>query len=252
MSESQSVHEKSGEHSVSSISAARITMADPTPIAFGIFGFALFIYGVRFVGVSATTLIGASTFAATYGILIAGITEAFVGLLAIVRGMFYPGTILGLFGMWLTGLFLLLTHVDTSPLTNVPAGDAKAAAIAKATVIAWHANSVGWYAIAILIPLVLMAVPAVVTRNLPLSIVFVTLIALIALLGVAFLGVYSIVSDATKGGSSDLSGPITLLRISAYCAFAAAGTIWFMMAKEIYAIAGVLKTPIRPGLPADA
>lgn len=219
----------------------RPRMADPTPIAFGIFGFALFLYGVRFVNVAPATLTGATTYAATYGILVAGLAETIVGLFAIVRGMFYPGTVLGLFGMWLIGLFLLLTNVDDSPLANVPAGNAKAMAVAKATVTAWHAGSVGWYVLALLVPLALVAVPAFVMRNLPFCIAFVTLIALIALLGLAFTSIYYIVSDAARGGSGNLSAPVTLLKASAYCAFAAAATIWFVMAKEVYLMTGVIK-----------
>lgn len=217
------------------------SMADPTPIAFGIFGFALFLYGVRFADVSAATLTGATTYAATYGILIAGLTQASIGLFAIVRGMFYPGTILGLFGMWLVGLFLLLTHVDTSPMTKAPAGDRQAEALAKATVAAWHAGSVGWYVLALLVPLVLLAVPAIVQRSWLLVAAFAALIALVALLGLAFHGIYAILTDTTSGGSGDLSGPVALLQISGYVAFAAAAVIWVVMAKEVYEITGVLK-----------
>jgi hypothetical protein len=239
--------EATGAYRVSTGSAVPIepvkprAMADPTPIAFGMFGFALLIYGVRFVNVAPTTLTGASTYAATYGVLIAGLAQTLVAGFAIVRGMSYPGWILGLFGMWLIGLFLLLTHIDTSPLAKVPAGDARAKAAANATIAAWHANSVGWYVLALLIPLVLMAVPAFVHRNVPFFIAFAGLIGLIALLGLAFHSIYAIVTDATKGGSGDLSTPVDLLKASAYFAFASAATIWFVMAKEVYVMTGVLK-----------
>ena len=79
-------------------------MADPTPVAFALFAFALAVYGVRFVNVSALTVAAApTTIALDYAILVAAIAETLVGVLAVIRGLAYRGYVTTIFGIWLFG-----------------------------------------------------------------------------------------------------------------------------------------------------
>jgi succinate-acetate transporter protein len=66
-------------------------MADPMPMAYGLFGFALAAFALRFMNVDAATLGSNSTsIALTYAVLVAGIAQTAAGVLGIVRGTGYP------------------------------------------------------------------------------------------------------------------------------------------------------------------
>jgi hypothetical protein len=226
-------------------STSQPTMADPTPIAFCLFAFALVVYGIRFVSVSSGTLVGPTSFALNYALLAAGIAQAIVGFLAVIRGMTYRGWVTAIFGVWLIGFYLLLTHVDMTPVERAPAGDAKATAVAHATVTAWHADSVAWFVLALIVPVAILAVPSFVHRNVPFMIAFVAILVLLLLLGLSFLNVYNEVTDATKGGHLDLSNAVSMLKVSAWCAFAGAVAIWWVFARDVYQMTGVQRGPAR-------
>ena len=79
-------------------------MTNPSPAAFAVFAFALAVYGVRFAGVTDATLAaGPATVALNYAVLAAAIANIICGILALVRGLSYPGYVMTVFGSWLVG-----------------------------------------------------------------------------------------------------------------------------------------------------
>ena len=85
------------------------------PVAYGLFAFALAVYGIRFASVSAATLAaGPATVALNYAVLIAGIAETLAGVLAVIKGSAYPGYVTSVFGIWLIGFYLLITTGEAS------------------------------------------------------------------------------------------------------------------------------------------
>ena len=63
------------------------------PAAYGLFAFALAVYGIRFASVDAATLsAGPATVALNCAVLIARIAGTLAGILAVIRGNAYPGT----------------------------------------------------------------------------------------------------------------------------------------------------------------
>jgi succinate-acetate transporter protein len=221
-------------------------MADPTPIAFGLFAFALVLYGVRFVGVSAATIQGPTSEALNYAILVGGAAELLGGVLALIRGMGYPAWVSSVFGLWLIGFFLLLTHVDQaaahdSGIVAAGPGDkplpgSVTAALQSANVTAWHADSVAWYVFILIIPVVILAVPAFIQRNIPFMVAFLAVVVVLVLLGLGFHDVYQSVTDVTRGKAlaPSLGTAVNLLRVSAYAAFVAAAALFWVFAREVY------------------
>src|SRR6266568_2821954 len=127
--------------------------ADPGAIGLSLFGFALFVYGIQFV-VYANAAPGAATssVATIYAVLVAAAGETLAGILYILRGQGYQASILCGFGLWLFGLYLLLTLGEENK--------------------AFAPDAVGWYAIALIVPV---------------TIAFVALIGLLLFLGTGFL-----------------------------------------------------------------
>src|SRR5579859_5998606 len=142
--------------------------ADPGAIGLSLFGFALFLYGVQFV-VYANAAPGAATSSAatTYAVLVAAAGEVLAGVLYLLRGQGYQASILCGFGLWLLGLYLLLTLGAES--RN------------------FSPDAVGWYAIALIIPVAFMAIPSFQHRNVPFMTAFVALIGVLLFLGIGFL-----------------------------------------------------------------
>jgi len=196
--------------------------ADPGAIGLSLFGFALFLYGIQFV-VYAGAAPGAATssVATIYAVLVAAAGETLAGILYILRGQGYQASILCGFGLWLFGLYLLLTLGAENK--------------------AFAPDAVGWYAIALIVPVAFMAVPSVLHRNIPLVIAFVALIALLLFLGVGFL-------SANLTAKPPAPPSVTELRVSGICAFAAAAALWFRAAGIVLAIgkvpAGREATPV--------
>src|SRR6266568_4403763 len=128
------------------MSSARASLgsatADPGAIGLSLFGFALFLYGVQFV-VYAGAAPGAATssVATIYAVLVAAAGETLAGILYILRGQGYQASILCGFGLWLFGLYLLLTLGEENK--------------------AFAPDAVGWYAIALIVPVTFMAIPSV-------------------------------------------------------------------------------------------
>src|SRR5215470_14412336 len=96
------------------MSSARASLssatADPGAIPLSLFGFALFLYGVQFVAYhGAAPGAATSSVATTYAVLVAAIGMILAGVLYIIRGQGYQASIMCSFGLWLFGLYLLLT-----------------------------------------------------------------------------------------------------------------------------------------------
>jgi hypothetical protein len=197
-------------------------MADPMPMAYGLFGFALAAFAVRFIPVDAATLASSSTSVAlTYAVLVAGIAEAGAGVLGVIRGMGYPAYVTSTFGIWLIGFYLLGT--------------------AGAHDKAFTANALAWYVLLLLVPVVIMAVPAAVHRNYPFIVAFVAIIAALLFVGLGYHDVYTSATGALQNKTApSFSAAVDLIRISGWSALVAALALWFVFAKEIYNVTGVL------------
>src|SRR6266702_4354995 len=171
--------------------------ADPGAIGLSLFGFALFLYGVQFV-VYAGAAPGAATssVATIYAVLVAAAGETLAGILYILRGQGYQASILCGFGLWLFGLYLLLTLGEEN----------------KAFV-----------------PDAFMAIPSVMHRNVPLTIAFVALIGLLLFLGTGFL-------SANLAAKPPVPPSVNELRVSGIFAFIAAAALWFRAMGIVLAI----------------
>jgi len=199
------------------------SMADPMPIALGLFAFALGVYAVRFIGIDASTAsAGSVTEGLNYAVLVAGIAEAVAGLFGIARGIDYAAYVTTTFGIWLIGFYFLVTKgAESKEFTP---------------------NALAWYVLVLLVPVVILAVPAFVHRNIPFAIAFVGLIVLLLFLGLGYHGVYNAVVDAQANKTApDFGSNIGLLKVSGWAGLVAAAAIWFAMAVEVYTITGVLK-----------
>jgi hypothetical protein len=175
-----------------------------------LFGFALFLYGIQFV-VYANAAPGAATssVATIYAVLVAAIGETLAGVLYILRGQGYQASILCGFGLWLFGLYLLLTLGADNR--------------------AFSPDAVGWYAIALIIPVAFMAIPSLLHRNVPLSIAFVALIGVLLFLGAGFL-------SANLTARPPVPPSVNLLRISGIFAWVAAAALWYRATEIVLAI----------------
>jgi succinate-acetate transporter protein len=184
--------------------------ADPGAIGLSLFGFALFLYGVQFV-VYANAAPGAATssVATTYAILVAAVGETLAGILYILRGQGYQASILCGFGLWLLGLYLLLTLGTENK--------------------AFSPDAVGWYAIALVVPVAFMSIPSFLHRNLPLIIAFVALIGLLLFLGAGFL-------SANLAAKPPVPPSVNELRVSGIFAFIAAAALWYRAMAIVLAI----------------
>lgn len=197
-------------------------MADPMPIAYGLFAFALAVYGIRFMTLDASTLAaGSTTVALDYAVLIAGIAETLAGVLGLIKGITYPAYVTTIFGIWLIGFFLLVTS--------------------GAKEKAFTPDALAFYVLVLIVPVAIMAVPAIMHRNIPFTIAFVALLSMLLLLGLGYHDLYNEVSTAAKtNGTPSLSTAVSLIKASAWFAFAGALSIWWVFAREVYQITGIL------------
>jgi hypothetical protein len=200
--------------------------ADPGAIGMSLFGFALFLYGVQFV-VYAGAAPGAATssVATIYAVLVAAIGETLAGVFYILRGQGYQASILSGFGLWLFGLYLLLTLGAENK--------------------AFAPDAVGWYAIALIVPVAFMAIPAIMHRNAALVLAFVALIGVLLFLGVGFL-------SANLAAKPPVPPSVNLLRVSGIFAWIAAAPLWYIAARIVLTVgkspADHAATPAPAGL----
>ena len=194
------------------------------PVAYGLFAFALAVYGIRFASVNAATLAaGPATVALNYAVLVAGIAEVAAGILAMIRGSAYPGYVTSVFGIWLIGFYLLITTGAASK-TFTP-------------------DALAWYVLVLIVPVAILAVPAAVHREFAFTIAFIALIVLLLLLGLGYHSLNHALSAAAASGKPPaLSTAVNLVKASAWFGFAAAAAIWWVFAREVYQATGVLHT----------
>jgi hypothetical protein len=193
------------------------------PIGYGLFGFALAVYGIRFASVSATTLsAGPATVGLNYAVLIAGIGETIAGILGVIRGNSYPGYVTSVFGIWLIGFYLLITS-GPDQKTFTP-------------------DALAWYVLVLVVPVAIMAVPAIMHREFPFIIAFVALIALLLLLGLGYHSLYDAISSAVTAKKAPVvTTAVNLLKASSWFGFIAAISVWWVFAREVYQTTGVLR-----------
>jgi succinate-acetate transporter protein len=199
--------------------------ADPGAIGLSLFGFALFVYGIQFVAYAGAAPGAATSSVATiYAVLIAGIGETLAGILYVLRGQGYQASILCAFGLWLLGLYLLLTL----------GADNKA----------FSPDAVGWYAVALIVPVAVMAIPSIQHRNAAFIVAFLALIGLLLFLGMGFL-------SANLAAKPPVPPSVNELRVSGICAFVAAAALWYAAARIVLAI-GASPAGSHAGEPAVA
>jgi succinate-acetate transporter protein len=232
-----------------------IAMADPLPIAYGLFAFTLAIFGIRFVGVDAATIHGPTSDALNYAILIAGVAELLGGVLAIIRGVGYSGWVPAVFGVWLIGFYLLIIHTDAAAAKDSgilkvgpdgkPLPAPVTSALQNANITAWHADSIAWYVWILLIPVVILAVPAFERREVPFMVAFVAVVVLLALLGSAFHSVYSTLTDVTRGRAvaPELGTAVHLLKASAYASFIASAAVFWAFTRKVLRVSRAEHSP---------
>ncbi|SIS17870.1 GPR1/FUN34/YaaH family transporter [Williamsia sterculiae] len=223
------------------------TMADPLPIAFGIFGFSFLVFAVRFVGVEADTLTGPTSEALAYALLIGGIAELLGGVLALLKGIAHSGWTMSVFGIWLIGFFLVIQHTDPAAETDSrilqtgsdgqPLPAESLAKLREANVTGWHTASLSWFVLMLAVPVIILAIRPILDRNITLIIVFASVIVVIFLFGSAFHSVSSTLLDVSQGkqATPDLGLAVTLLRTAGYFAIVAAAGLFWLFGKEVTA-----------------
>jgi GPR1/FUN34/yaaH family len=197
--------------------------ADPGAIGLSLFGFALFLYGIQFVVYAGASPGAATSSVATiYAILVAAVGETLAGILYILRGQGYQASILCGFGLWLLGLYLLLTLGAENK--------------------GFAPDAVGWYAIALIAPVAFMAIPSILHRNPAFSLAFVALIGVLLFLGLGFL-------SANLAAKPPVPPSEGLLRVSGILAWVAAAALWYSAARIVLAIG---RSPADGAAPAPA
>ncbi len=197
--------------------------ADPGAIGLSLFGFALFLYGIQFVVYAgAAPGVATSSVATIYAILVAAVGETLAGILYILRGQGYQASILCGFGLWLLGLYLLLTLGAENK--------------------GFAPDAVGWYAIALIAPVAFMAIPSILHRNAAFSLAFGALIGLLLFLGIGFL-------SANLAAKPPVPPSEGLLRVSGIFAWVAAAALWYSAARIVLIIG---KGPADAAAPATA
>lgn len=155
-------------------------ISDPSIFLLLGFGFGLAVLGVQQLMPAKPELLGA----ATYATLVAAICEFIGGLWAFARRDTYLGAIGATFGAWLIGYYLLVTEGVASQI--------------------YHPQSAGLYCFALIIPVALLALPAIKLKLTVFTAIFVFLILLLFFLGMAGMPVGGTTWWARLGGISSL------------------------------------------------
>lgn len=189
------------------------TLADPLPIATGLLGLQLVVYVARWISVTPHSLAeSALTAANSYALLIAGVAQAGAGVLSLVRGNAYVGYVATTFGLWLLGFYLLATDHGADP------------------------DSFAGYIAALVIPLVLLMVPAVARRRWAFIVAFGAILVMLVVDAVAF----HLLHEAKASKSlPDIATAVTLLRTSAWAAGVAAVCLFWLTARGIFEATGL-------------
>ena len=199
------------------------TMADPMPIAFALFAFSLGVFFVRFVSVGPASIAsGSTTEALNYALIVGGAAEVLAGVLGIIRGIGYPAYVTTTFGLWLVGLFLLVTSGAANK--------------------AFTPDALGWYALVLIVPVAILAVPAFVHHNVLFAIAFIALIVVLLFFGLGYHLLYNDIVTATVHKlPPNVNTAVDFVKVSAWAALVAAASIWGVFAIEVYRNTGVLR-----------
>lgn len=150
------------------------------------FGFGVAVLGVQQLLPSNSALVGA----AVYATLVAAIAEFIGGCWAFARGDTYLGSIGTTFGAWLIGYYLLVTAGAASGLLTP--------------------ESAGLYCFGLIVPVIIMTLPAVKLRLTVFTLIFVFLILLLFFLGMAGMPVGGTTVFQRLGGVCSLITAILL------------------------------------------
>ena len=166
------------------------------------FGFGVAVLGIQQLLPSVTTLAGA----AVYATLVAAIAEFIGGCWAFARGDTYLGSIGTTFGAWLAGYYFLLTSGVGSGI--------------------YTPESAGLYCFGLIIPVVIMLLPALRLRLRVFTVVFISLILLLLFLGLAGMPIGGTKVFQVLGGISALVG-------AAFLWYAALGAVKEMISEML-------------------
>jgi succinate-acetate transporter protein len=170
-----------------------------------------------------TLAAGPITEGLNYAVLVGGIAEVLAGVLGIIRGIGYPGYVTTTFGIWLLGFYLLITSGAANK--------------------AFTPDAIAWYSLVVIVPVVILAVPAVVHRNIPFIIAFLGLILLLLFLGLGYHSLQDQLNAAAAKSAPDLGTAVDQLKVSAWAGLVAAVAIWTVFAQEVFQATGLLKRP---------
>jgi succinate-acetate transporter protein len=165
-------------------------IGNPSIFALCAFGFSLLMLGVEL------TFVHSAAGAAAYGVLFAGVLEFVAGMWLLAKGESYLSSIVTLFGGWLLGYFFYLTHGRGLGLVS-PGGTAA-------------------YLLALLPPIVFLAIPAFKWRRGVLAAAFVSLFLLVLALGLSV----ALASEALKHAAGAM-------------AFASMFFIWWLAVRNV-------------------
>lgn len=195
--------------------ASRI--GNPMPIALGLLAFQLFLFGVEWFNTTPAT-IGKSGAAAAneYALIVAGLAQLIAGLISFFRGEGYRGQIASMFGLWLCGFYLLARDKEAGP---APAS---------------------WFLFALVIPLVVIMIPAVISRIWGFIIAFGSILPMAFFGGFGFRGLSLQLAAAKAGATPQLDTPVTLLHIAALFAWLCTAALAWLMTEEVLRDHGVL------------
>lgn len=199
-------------------------ISDPIPTAFALLAFTLTLYGIRYSTIDSDTVVAGSTSVALeYAALVVAIGVPLCGVLGLIRGMAYPGYITTIVGLWFIGFFMIVTK--------------------GAHTEAFTPNAISAYAGVLVIPLIILAIPAIAHRNVPFIVAFAALTVMVALLAVGNHVLFNSLADAAKSKTApDFSSAVHLAQVSSWFAFVAAGALWYVFARQILAATGVTKS----------
>ena len=198
-------------------------IGNPTPVGAGLLAFQLLIFGICFITVKDST-VGTNPvmLANTYSIIVAGLGQLIAGIICFFRGEGYRAQVLGLFGLWLIG-FYLLAH---DPAT---AESPKSAAI---------------YLFALILPVTILTVPAIVSKVWPFSLAFLAIIGLAIFAGIGYLHLQTAGADVAAkdvaGAGSAVHSAVNMLHVGAIFGFIACVFLVIIVIEDVWGEAGML------------
>lgn len=209
-------------------------IGNPMPFAIGLLIIQLSLFGMEWITTDKTG-IGSNGISAanTYALGILGFGQFAAGVICFFRGEAYRGQVAALFGLWAFGAFLLAKDHSAPPL------------------------AVGSYLFALIVPLVLMMIPAVRHRAWSFVVAFGSVAGLCAFAGFGFVSVNRELPLAQAAKAAIAAGrkpsaiphfehAITMLHTAAIFAFVAVATmIWVLSVDLLRQDRALVANPVR-------